>query len=527
VTAPEAPTVALVLDGEDVEIPSEGTLLDALRDHLGHRSVKDGCSPQGQCGCCTVLVDGVARVACVTPSRRMAGKEITTLAGLDPALLERLEVAFEATGASQCGFCTPGILARLVGLARRGVPTEAQIRSALGAHLCRCTGLQPIVDAALRALDPSQALGDERDPVLASRRASLESGVSQLAGRDVVRGAAGFSADRAPAGALVALASAGGGYTLGASVVAARRASAKVQGRSSTIPVRQPVEPPEVDGAALVLATAFVEPAYVEPDASWCEPGGEPSPAAANAGAFGAKRHSAVAADARRLADEHGQSVLAVWPREEVVRRGKKRPPVGLALRPDGSGAVRVGVTPGSDDLSALVVEVAALVPAVSFELVEIDGPPVGSTHRGALLAEVLASRGVLATAHGPIRVETPNGAWATADVAADGAVQVSVGAGAPLCAVTLESYVTGAVHHALGMVRSEGIAVGDDGEVHDLTVRSFGCLSASETPRIEVSVVSDTREPLAVGTAVFAATLAAAWRAEGLVPRWPTKVRS
>jgi hypothetical protein len=437
-------------------------------------------------------------------------------------LLERLVGAFEATGASQCGFCTPGILARLAGLARRGVPREDQVRTALGAHLCRCTGLQPIVDAALVALDPEAPLGARRDPVLASERATLESGTAQAAGTSVVMGAAGFSADRAAPGALVALGTAEGGYALGATVTEARAASAKIQGRSSTMALRHPVPSPEVHGAAIALATTFVEPAYVEPDASWCEPGGEPSSPFANAGAFGAKRHSAIRADARRLADEHGRAVLALWPREEVVRRGKKRPPLAMALRADGTGTVRVGVTPGSDDLSELMASIGSLLEGVDIELVDVSGPPVGASHRGAVLAELLAARAVLVAREGPVSVTTPNGARATVSIGADGALDVVVAAGEPLCAITLSSYVTGAVHQALGMVRSEGIAVGEDGVVHDLTIRSFGCLSAQETPRIEVRIELDDRQPVAAGVAVLAATMAAAWRADGLGPTWP-----
>ena len=106
-----------VLDGRAVEVPDDGcSLLEALRDRLHVRSAKDGCSPQGQCGCCTVLVDGQARVACVTPARRVAGREVTTVEGLDDA--DRWAAAFTAAGASQCGFCTPGIVVRLS--ARRG-----------------------------------------------------------------------------------------------------------------------------------------------------------------------------------------------------------------------------------------------------------------------------------------------------------------------------------------------------------------------------------------------------------------------
>ena len=92
------------------------SLLDALRDELGCRSVKDGCSPQGQCGCCTVWVDGAPRVACVTPIRRVAGRDVTTLEGLSDEQTARWSEAFVAHGASQCGFCTPGIVMRLAAL---------------------------------------------------------------------------------------------------------------------------------------------------------------------------------------------------------------------------------------------------------------------------------------------------------------------------------------------------------------------------------------------------------------------------
>ena len=93
-----------------------------------------------------MLVDGVARVACVTPVRRVAGRAITTVDGLDPEMRERLLSAFGAAGASQCGFCTPGILCRLAALG--AAPTVAQVEPALLAHLCRCTGWRTIVEAA-------------------------------------------------------------------------------------------------------------------------------------------------------------------------------------------------------------------------------------------------------------------------------------------------------------------------------------------------------------------------------------------
>src|SRR5690348_5814145 len=107
------------LNGVDVTVDDvDASLLEVLREQLGVRSVKDGCSPQGQCGCCTVLVDGSPRVACVTPARRVAGREITTVEGLGPTA-QRWAHAFAATGASQCGFCTPGIIVRFDALRTR------------------------------------------------------------------------------------------------------------------------------------------------------------------------------------------------------------------------------------------------------------------------------------------------------------------------------------------------------------------------------------------------------------------------
>ena len=115
------PTLQLEVDGRQVEVADEGaSLLEVLRSALGIRSPKDGCSPQGQCGCCTVLVDGQPRVACVTPARRVAGRSVTTLEGLPPDVQRQWADAFSATGASQCGFCTPGIICRLEGAARQG-----------------------------------------------------------------------------------------------------------------------------------------------------------------------------------------------------------------------------------------------------------------------------------------------------------------------------------------------------------------------------------------------------------------------
>src|SRR5437764_14616022 len=113
------------LDGRDVEVADDGSsLLAVLRERLGVTSAKDGCSPQGQCGCCTVLVDGAPRVACVTPARRVAGREVVTAAGLAEDERRAWAEAFCATGASQCGFCTPGIIVRLAALRAKGVAPD-------------------------------------------------------------------------------------------------------------------------------------------------------------------------------------------------------------------------------------------------------------------------------------------------------------------------------------------------------------------------------------------------------------------
>jgi len=532
-----APAVTFALNGATVTVGDDGaSLLDALREDLGCRSVKDGCSPQGQCGCCTVWVDGSARVACVTPLRRVSGRAVTTVDGLDSDLKERWVDAFVATGASQCGFCTPGILLRLAALENGArPPTRQAVETALLAHLCRCTGWQSIVEAACIALGLTEtAPGPIRDPLLAAWRAQLEGPAFQSSGPDVVVGGGGFADDTAPADALVQLGAAT--TTLAPSLRAARQGSEKVQGRNSTVPLTHPVPLPEGEWA-LTLQTTWVEPAYVEPDASWCRPGAVPATPLANGGAFGGKRHSPVADRARALAADTGAAVRVLWSREDVVRHGPKRPPLALGLRPDRSGRLRIGRTAGSADLSALWDRVHAVAPLVDIEVVEVVGPLVGPELRGAVCSEVLAALAALAALDARDRRDTPDTSFGTADVSVPGggravvslsgddeAVRVDVWAGEVLCPVTLRSYALGAVHQALGLVWSEGIAVDPDGLPLDLTIRSFGILAARDMPPVEVIVHPDDSWPVNGSDAVFAATLAAAWTAEGLPPTWPTR---
>jgi xanthine dehydrogenase molybdenum-binding subunit len=143
-------SVGFRLNGADVRAAADHPhLLAALREELGITSAKDGCSPSGQCGCCTVLLDGKATVSCLVSMDKAAGKEITTLEGFTSTDRDRLARAFAATGALQCGFCTPGIVVRTKSLLdQKGKDLDrATIESRLGAHLCRCTGYVKIIEA--------------------------------------------------------------------------------------------------------------------------------------------------------------------------------------------------------------------------------------------------------------------------------------------------------------------------------------------------------------------------------------------
>ena len=502
--------LALVVDGRPVEVPDDGgSLLDVLRDHAGVRSAKDGCSPQGQCGCCTVLVDGQPRVACVTPARRVAGRAVTTAEALPDA--GRWADAFCATGASQCGFCTPGILVRLA--TSPGDPARALL-----AHLCRCTGWRPILDAHALAttgpadLDPWAG----RDPVAAARRAAIEGGVAQAVGADVALGSGGFAADTAPPGCLVAVPDGGGGWGDGETHAEARSRAGKVQGRRTTLEPVPPLSLPAGDWA-VALRTSWVEPAYLETDASWCEPGGEPASPLANGGAFGAKVASPAPAAARALAAEHGRPVLVLLSREDTVRLGAKRPPVAAGVDDTGRGVLRVVRTAGI----AEAVRLGGLDLAV--EEVDVPGPPTSAALRAAGWAEVAVLAAGLRGERDVTVTDPRTGATATASVDDDGTVHVRVRCGAPLDEVVLRSYCYGATHQALGWVSSEGLALDDDGVPQDLTIRSFGVLRAVDMPAVEIEIEAGDGEPVAGSDAVFAAVAGASWVAQGCPVDWPT----
>jgi aerobic carbon-monoxide dehydrogenase small subunit len=153
--------ITFVLNGRPVTVhaPGEMTLLALLRDHLLLTGTKCGCEI-GQCGACTVLLDGRAVASCLVLAGQVAGRHVETVEGLaeevtpDGAGLHPLQKAFLDLDAVACGFCTPGMLMSALALLRATPrPTRGEIRRALSGNLCRCTGYQPIVDAVVRAAE--------------------------------------------------------------------------------------------------------------------------------------------------------------------------------------------------------------------------------------------------------------------------------------------------------------------------------------------------------------------------------------
>ena len=142
--------IAVTVNGEPVEAEVwEGeSLLYALREHMGLPGSKNACE-QGECGSCSVLLDGTLVCACLVLAAQADGHEIVTVEGLgSDGTLHPVQEAFATTGAVQCGFCTPGLIVATVDLlARVPEPTDDEIREALSGNLCRCTGYAKIFDA--------------------------------------------------------------------------------------------------------------------------------------------------------------------------------------------------------------------------------------------------------------------------------------------------------------------------------------------------------------------------------------------
>ncbi|MBN2565304.1 MAG: (2Fe-2S)-binding protein [Candidatus Eisenbacteria bacterium] len=148
--------VSLKVNGEErrADVPSATTLVELLRDHLGLTGTKVGCG-RGDCGACTVLIDGEPANACLVFAAQCEGRDVTTIEGLAPdGNLDRIQSAFVDAGAVQCGFCTPGmIMSAYALLSSNPTPTRGEAAEAVSGNLCRCTGYVKIVDAILGAAE--------------------------------------------------------------------------------------------------------------------------------------------------------------------------------------------------------------------------------------------------------------------------------------------------------------------------------------------------------------------------------------
>jgi carbon-monoxide dehydrogenase small subunit len=155
------------LNGQAVSVEAApmARLLDVLREDLRATGTKEGCG-EGECGACTVLIEGRAVNACLVPTVQVAGQKVLTVEGMaEDDRLHPVQTAFLKYGGAQCGICTPGFLVAAAELlAEHPSPTRLQVREALAGNLCRCTGYQKIVDAVVAALsgevEPAGAPGD-------------------------------------------------------------------------------------------------------------------------------------------------------------------------------------------------------------------------------------------------------------------------------------------------------------------------------------------------------------------------------
>src|SRR5579863_4838125 len=194
------PITAFSLNGREIQLSAKPSirLSAALRDHLGLTGTKVGCDA-GDCGACTVLLEGEPVCSCLVAAGQAAGCEVVTVEGLAqrPPLHDRLQQSFLAHGAAQCGACTPGMLVAATALLDKNhIPSETEVLDAIGGVLCRCTGYRKIISAILGAgSEIAVAASPEAGSAVGQRLVRLD-GKSKVEGTEV------FGADETPAGAL-------------------------------------------------------------------------------------------------------------------------------------------------------------------------------------------------------------------------------------------------------------------------------------------------------------------------------------
>jgi len=146
-----AETIQFTLNGtpQAVAIEAQDKIIDVLREHLNMTGTKRGCD-DGTCGACTIILNGDARKACLFPAKKLEGAEVLTIEGISQGMeIHPIQKALVEAGAVQCGYCIPGIVLELYALFTKNVDaSDAEIKTALAKHFCRCTGYEAIWDGA-------------------------------------------------------------------------------------------------------------------------------------------------------------------------------------------------------------------------------------------------------------------------------------------------------------------------------------------------------------------------------------------
>jgi CO/xanthine dehydrogenase Mo-binding subunit/aerobic-type carbon monoxide dehydrogenase small subunit (CoxS/CutS family) len=201
------PLIGFTVNGEPVslDVMPVRRLSSVLRDELHLTGTKVGCDA-GDCGACTVIVDGEPVCACLTPVAGVSGRSVTTVEGLANGTLSALQASFLAHGAAQCGICTPGFLMAGAALLERNPrPSEEEVRDALGGVLCRCTGYRKIIRAVMEAATPVTPSRSLRGDAMPARGQAVGASAIRLDGIAKVTGTDNFGADSFPDDALSVL----------------------------------------------------------------------------------------------------------------------------------------------------------------------------------------------------------------------------------------------------------------------------------------------------------------------------------